>query len=77
MSPGVINSPVDFIADGTTGQIEEWIWNFWDNTPIAKWYDPTHIFKKSWTYNVTLTVRYIDGTERFTQQPFIVQDTLE
>lgn len=77
MSPGVINTPVDFIADGTTGQIEEWIWNFWDNTPIAKWYDPTHIFKKSWTYNVTLTVRYIDGTERFTQQPFIVQDTLE
>ncbi len=36
MSPGVINTPVDFIADGTTGQIEEWLWNFGDNTPIGK-----------------------------------------
>ena len=77
MSPGVINTPVDFIADGTTGQIEEWLWNFGDNTPIGKWYDPTHTFKKSGTYNVTLTVRYTDGTEKFTRQSFIVQDTLE
>jgi len=28
MSPGIINTPVDFTADGATGQIEEWIWSF-------------------------------------------------
>jgi PKD repeat protein len=28
MSPGFTGAPVDFIADGATGQIEEWIWNF-------------------------------------------------
>jgi hypothetical protein len=31
-----INTPVDFTADGTTGEIEEWIWNFGDNTAVAK-----------------------------------------
>jgi hypothetical protein len=36
MSPGIIGSAVTFTADGATGQIDEYIWNFGDNTPISK-----------------------------------------
>lgn len=34
ISPGFVDVNVDFIASDTTGQIEEYIWNFGDNTPI-------------------------------------------
>ncbi len=77
MSPWVINMPVDFIADGTTGNIEEWIWNFWDNTPISKWYEVSHTYIQSGDYNVTMTVRYMDGTEKSTTKSFKVENTLE
>lgn len=77
MSPGVINMPVNFIADQSTGQIESYIWNFGDNTPISRWYDVTHTFKKAWTYTIKLTVRYLDGTEKNTTQTFKVVSSLE
>ncbi len=77
MSPGVINTPVDFTADGTTGQIEEWIWNFGDGTEIAKWYEATHTYMKAGIYKVRLTVRYLDGTEKSTEQNFSVDQSLE
>lgn len=77
MSPGVINTPVDFTADGATGQIEEWIWSFWDNTPVSKWDEVSHTFAKVGTYNITLTIRYTDGTEKSSTQTFKVQETLE
>lgn len=77
MSPWVINAPVDFTANGTSGQIEEWIWSFWDNTPISKWDEVSHIFSKAGIYDVTLTVKYTDGTEKSSTQPFKVQETLE
>ncbi|NRH21150.1 PKD domain-containing protein [Candidatus Gracilibacteria bacterium] len=77
MSPGIINNPVDFVADKATGQIEEWIWNFGDNTPIIKGYDVSHIFTKAGKYNVSLTIRYSDGTEKSNSQEFTVETTLE
>ena len=77
MSPWVINTPVDFIADGTTGSIEEWIWNFGDNTPVQKWYEVTHTYIKNGTYTVTMTVRYMDGTEKSTNKTFQVDTSLE
>jgi PKD repeat protein len=77
MSPGFTGAPVDFIADGATGQIEEWIWNFWDNTPAEKWYEVTHAFEKVGTYSVQLTVRYLDGTEKTTTQTFKVEDSAQ
>lgn len=77
MSPWIINNPVDFVADKATWQIEEWIWNFWDNTPIIKGYDVSHIFTKAGKYNVSLTIRYSDGTEKSNSQEFTVETTLE
>jgi PKD repeat protein len=77
MSPWFTGAPVDFIADGATGQIEEWIWNFGDNTPAEKWYEVTHSFEKVGTYSVQLTIRYIDGTERSTTQTFKVENSSE
>lgn len=69
--------PVDFTAAGTTGQVEDYLWNFNDNTPISHGYEVSHTFAKSGKYNVTLTVRYTDGTEKTTQQQFVVVDSLE
>lgn len=77
LSPGIINQTVDFQANGTTGQVEDYLWNFGDNTPISHGYEASHSFAKSGSYNVTLTVRYIDGTERSTSQTFKVVDSLE
>jgi hypothetical protein len=55
---------VDFEAVGTTGQIEDYVWSFWDNTPVARWYQTSHIFTNPWKYNITLTVIYPDGTQK-------------
>lgn len=74
MSPGVVGIPTDFVADETTGQIEEYIWNFGDNTPIGYGYSTTHTYAKPGTYIVTLTVRYIGGTEQSTRKTFIVTE---
>jgi PKD repeat protein len=76
MAP-VINTPVDFTADGTTWEIEEWIWNFGDNTPVAKWYEVTHTYNKAGPYTVTMTVRYVDGTEKSASKAYQVSSTLE
>lgn len=77
LSPGIINQTIDFKADGTTGQVEDYLWNFGDNTPISHGYETSHTFTKSGEYKVTLTVRYMDGTERSTNQIFKVVDSLE
>lgn len=77
MSPGVVNMPVDFTGDRSSGQIEEYIWNFGDNTPVSRGYEVSHSFKQAGTYIVTLTVRYSDGTEKSTNQSFKVDATLE
>lgn len=77
LSPGIINQTVDFRAEGTTGQVEDYLWNFGDNTPVSHGYEASHTFVKSGEYIVTLTVRYVDGTERSTSQKFKVVDSLE
>jgi PKD repeat protein len=77
MSPGVIAMPITFTAEGATGQIEEYIWNFWDNTPISKWYEIDHTFVRTGKYSISLTVRYTDGTEKTTTQSLQVDQSLE
>ena len=77
LSPGIKNSPVDFEATGTTGEIEDYLWNFGDNTPVSHGYQVSHTFAKSGKYTVTLTVRYVDGTEKSTHKEFVVVDSLE
>jgi PKD repeat protein len=36
MSPGVIGAPVDFVVGDANGQIDEYIWNFGDNTTSSR-----------------------------------------
>lgn len=77
LSPGIVNQTVDFRAEGTSGQVEDYLWNFGDNTPISHGYEASHTFSRSGEYTVTLTVRYTDGTERSTLQKFSVVNSLE
>lgn len=77
LSPGLTGKNVDFKATGTNWQIEDYLWNFWDNTSIEHGYEVSHSFKKAGRYNVTLLVKYIDWTEKQISQPFAVVDSLE
>lgn len=77
LSPGFVGVNVDFIANGTTGQIEEYIWNFGDNTPVGRGYEVTHKYNRAGTYDVSLTVRYTNGTERTTTQKFVVEQSMD
>ncbi len=71
-SPGVVGSTVDFQTIDTNGQIQEYIWNFGDNTPIIRGESSSHIFTKTWTYLVSLTVVYTDGTRKTETKKFEV-----
>lgn len=77
LSPAQAGRSVDFEAKNTTGQIEEYIWNFWDNSAIGYGYEVSHTYQQAWTYLVTLTVRYTDWTERSTSKKFQVVTSLE
>lgn len=77
LSPWITGKTVDFQATGTNWQIEDYLWNFGDNTPVEHWYETGHTFRKAWKYNVTLTVKYTDWTERSFSKKFIIVDTLE
>jgi PKD repeat protein len=44
ISPGIVGNVIDFEAIGTSGQIEEYIWNFGDNTPVSREYMTTHTY---------------------------------
>lgn len=76
VSPGTINTLVDFISTAN-GDIDEWIWNFGDNTQVSRGEEVTHAFSKAGTYKVTLTVIYSNWTQKDTTQSFRVEDSLE
>lgn len=73
----VISVPIDFISDWSNQDVEEWIWNFGDNTPTSKWFETTHTFNKPGEYNVTLTVVYINWTQRSKTQSIQVVTSIE
>lgn len=64
MTPGIQKTPIDFEATGTNGQVQDYIWNFWDNTQTTRGYSVNHIFAQAGIYNVSLTVVYTDGTRK-------------
>ena len=72
----VIGNPIDFEANGTTGQIEEYIWNFGDNTPVSRGYSVAHIYEKAGIYIIELTIIYNDGTQQSKKKPYEVKATL-
>ncbi len=72
MTPGVANTVIDFEAQWTNGQIEDYIWNFWDDTPLLHWYNAIHTYTKEWTYLIELTIIYSDGTRRSDKKKYEV-----
>lgn len=76
ISPWIVGNTIDFEANGTTGQIEDYIWNFWDNTPVSRGYTTAHIYDKPWVYNIDLTIVYADGTEQHKKKTYEVVDKL-
>lgn len=76
ISPGINWSPVDFEAKWTTGQIDDYIWDFGDNTEPSHWYTTTHTYTQKGNYTVTLNIRYSDGTSKSQQKTFEVMETL-
>ncbi len=71
-SPGIVGSTIDFQTIDTNGQIQEYIWNFGDNTPTIRGESTSHTFTKSWTYLISLTVVYTDGTRKTETKKFEV-----
>ena len=76
LNPGITWSPVDFDATGTNGQIEDYIWNFADNTPVSHGYNVSHTYIKKGSYSITLTIVYTDGTQKSIKKSFSVVDSL-
>jgi PKD repeat protein len=74
ITPGTIGNAVDFEALGTNGQIEEYIWNFGDNTPTSREFQTSHTYNKAGIYEVTLTIRYTDGTIQSKKKKYEVSD---
>ncbi len=68
ISPWIVWLPVDFTPNTNDWNITDYIWTFWDNTPIAKEAIPSHIFKNPGNYTVSLTVVYSDGTRKETKR---------
>lgn len=64
MTPWIQKTPIDFEAAGTNGQIQDYIWNFGDNTQTARGYSVNHTFEQAGIYSVALTVVYTDGTRK-------------
>jgi PKD repeat protein len=55
---------VDFEATGTNGQIEDYVWNFGDNSTVERWFQVSHAFMYPWKYTVMLTIIYSDWTQK-------------
>lgn len=51
---------IDFSSDESEGQIISYLWNFWDGT-MSTDANPTHAYKKEWTYTVKLKVGFINN----------------
>ncbi len=75
INPGIIGTTIDFEAKGTNGQVQEYIWDFGDNSPVGRGYSVTHTYSKSGSYPITLTVVYADGTQQSKKKTYEVRDS--
>lgn len=64
LSSAIVGVPVDFTVGEMIGQINSYMWNFGDNTPLQYGPTVTHTFKNTGSYTVTLTATYADGTQK-------------
>ncbi|GAB0174806.1 MAG: hypothetical protein HHAS10_06850 [Candidatus Altimarinota bacterium] len=72
MSVGNPGVSVDFEAAGTNGQIEDYVWNFGDNSPVERGFQVSHAFSYPGKYTITLTIIYSDGTQKTMKKTYEV-----
>lgn len=75
-SPLCINTDVQFkdLSTSVDGTINNWLWDFGDNSVPSAAQSPTHIYAQSGTYNVKLTVTTVYGCSNTTTQQIIIKD---
>lgn len=76
ISPWIIGNTIDFEANGTTGQIDDYIWNFGDNSPVSRGYNTAHVYEKPGIYTIELTIVYNDGTEQHKKKTYEVVEKI-
>ena len=57
MKQAPIGQEIDFNSEGSEGQVMSYFWDFWDGTTSTS-ANPSHAYKKSWTYKVLLRIGY-------------------
>lgn len=72
MTPGTINTPIDFEAAGTNGQIQDYIWKFGDDSLATHGYTTSHTYAQWWIYLIELTIIYSDGTRKIETKKYEV-----
>jgi PKD repeat protein len=77
MSPAVIQIPVDFTIANENGQIEDYVWNFWDNTPSERGSSVTHTYSTPGNYVVSVFATYSDGTLKQIKKNLRVETSLD
>jgi len=77
LSPWVIQVPIDFNVIQSNGQVDQFLWNFGDNTPTQRWMSVTHTFENEGKYTITLTTVFADGTQKVISKEFTVVTALE
>jgi PKD repeat protein len=62
VSSGLVGRSIEFTTDGTTGQVQSFIWDFDDGSSTSTEPNPTHSFEKAGKYTIKLSATYADGT---------------
>ncbi|MGB4505904.1 MAG: DUF3344 domain-containing protein [Candidatus Methanoculleus thermohydrogenotrophicum] len=62
--------PVTFTATNTGGPVDDWLWDFGDNTTSTE-QNPTHEYPGDGTYTVTLTATGPGGSDTATKENYI------
>ncbi len=60
MKKAPINQEIDFLSTGSTGQIIRYHWDFGDGN-FSSEANPSHSFKKAWSYKVKLTLDFANN----------------
>ncbi|EKE26365.1 MAG: hypothetical protein ACD_4C00312G0002 [uncultured bacterium (gcode 4)] len=68
--------PIDFDAIGSIWEIDRYNWDFWD-WQSSRDPNPTHIFDKSWTFKVKLTITFSDGSVKTWTKEIIIKEDSE
>jgi len=72
LSSGTVWNSIDFDTLGSTGTIESYSWEFWDNSTSSE-INPSHVYENAGTYKIKLTAVYTDGTTQSETKEIIIK----